>query len=117
MSAIDARNEQVPLPNRVAATAMLHCIVSTAGLLVRRRLHLSAAHLGQRLRFADGTSSPVYRETVVDRVPEDPCVLLVAFRLRAVRGWGHTIFRWESVLNTPLFVGFPGFVSKLWLAN
>jgi hypothetical protein len=24
-------------------------------------------------------------------------------------------FRAESVLNTPLFVGFPGFVSKLWL--
>ena len=27
------------------------------------------------------------------------------------------LFRWESLLNTPLFVGFPGFVSKLWLAN
>ena len=36
---------------------------------------------------------------------------------RLVRGWGHTLFRWESLLNTPLFVGFPGFVSKLWLAN
>ena len=23
----------------------------------------------------------------------------------------------ESLLNTPLFVGFPGFVSKLWLAH
>ena len=34
-----------------------------------------------------------------------------------VRGWGHTLFRWESLLNTPLFVGFPGFVSKLWLAH
>ena len=22
-----------------------------------------------------------------------------------------------SLLNTPFFVGFPGFVSKLWLAN
>ena len=27
------------------------------------------------------------------------------------------LFRWESILNTPLFVGFPGFVSKLWLAH
>jgi hypothetical protein len=27
------------------------------------------------------------------------------------------LFRWESLLNTPLFVGFPGLVSKLWLAN
>jgi hypothetical protein len=27
------------------------------------------------------------------------------------------LFRLESILNTPLFVGFPGFVSKLWLAH
>ena len=30
---------------------------------------------------------------------------------------GARLFRWESLLNTPLFVGFPGFVSKLWLAH
>jgi hypothetical protein len=30
---------------------------------------------------------------------------------------GHALFRAESLLNTPLFVGFPGFVSKLWLAH
>jgi hypothetical protein len=44
-------------------------------------------------------------------------VLVVEFRLHLVRGWGHLLFRWESILNTPLFVGFPGFVSKLWLAH
>jgi hypothetical protein len=71
-----------------------------------------------RLCFADGTSTHVYRETVADRVPSaDPCVLVVEFRLRFVRGWGHTLFRWESLLNTPLFAGFPGFTSKLWLAH
>jgi hypothetical protein len=70
-----------------------------------------------RLCFADGTSGRVYRETVVDRGPAlDPCVLVVEFRLRAVRGRGHAAFRRESLLNTPLFAGFPGFVSKLWLA-
>jgi hypothetical protein len=70
------------------------------------------------LRFADGTSARVYRETVVDRdALRDVCVLVVAFRLRAVRGWGHVVFRGESILNTPLFVGFPGFASKLWLAH
>src|SRR5512140_1565492 len=41
----------------------------------------------------------------------------VGLRLRAVRGWGHAVFRWESLLNTPLFAGFPGLVSKLWLAD
>jgi hypothetical protein len=70
------------------------------------------------LRFADGTSARVYRETVIDRdATRDPCVLVVEFRLRAVRGWGHAVFRWESLLNTPLFAGFPGLVSKLWLAD
>lgn len=31
-------------------------------------------------------------------------------------GRGHAVFRPMSLLNTPLFVGFAGFVSKLWLA-
>jgi hypothetical protein len=29
----------------------------------------------------------------------------------------HAAFRAESLLNTPLFAGFPGLVSKLWLAD
>ena len=45
-------------------------------------------------------------------------MLLVGFRLRAVRGQlAHAMFRFESLFNTPLFVGFPGFVSKLWVAH
>jgi hypothetical protein len=31
--------------------------------------------------------------------------------------WAHALFRFESLFNTPLFVGFPGFVSKLWVAH
>jgi len=111
-------NEQAPLPWGVAMRAEARCVAVTARLLARGLVHLPPEHLGLRLRFADGTSAEVYRETVVDRGPsEDPCVLLVEFRLRAVRGRGHAWFRRESLLNTPLFVGFPGFVSKLWIAH
>jgi hypothetical protein len=110
-------NEQAPLPYGIAARGVARCVASTAVLLARRRMHLSKEHVGMRLRFADGTSARVYRETVVNGAPENPCVLLVEFRLRFVRGRGHDLFRWESLLNTPLFVGFPGFVSKLWLAH
>lgn len=110
-------NEQAPLPYRDAAVSLIGCIASTVKLLARRCIHLRSEHVGMRLRFADGTSARVYRETVVDGAPEEPCVLIVAFRLRLVRGWGHAAFRAESLLNTPLFVGFPGFVSKLWLAH
>lgn len=113
----DTMNEQTPLPYGVAARAVISCAASTAGLLARRRIHLPKWHVGMRLRFADGTSAHVYRETVVDGTPKNLCALVVEFRLRVVRGWGHDVFRWESLLNTPLFVGFPGFVSKLWLAH
>lgn len=108
--------ERQPLPPRAAAVAVGRCVATTAQLLARRELHLPRTHLGLRIRFADGTAARVYRETVVDH-PEDTdrCVLVVAFRLRAVRGLGHRAFQLESLLNTPLFVGFPGYVSKLWL--
>jgi len=110
-------NEQTPLPRATAWAAVARCTAASVALLVRRRVHIPSARVGVRLQFATGASAVVYRETVVDRAdPEDPCVLVVAFRLRAVRGRGHAFFRWESVLNTPLFVGFPGFGSKLWLA-
>ena len=110
--------ERPPLPYPVALRALAGCFTNTARLLWQRRMHLPRGRVGMRLRFADGTSSRVYRDTVVDRGPTlDPCVLIVEFRLRAVRGRAHAAFRLESMLNTPLFVGFPGFVSKLWLAD
>jgi hypothetical protein len=110
--------DQPPLAYGAALRALAGCAVSTARLLRRHRVHLPAEQVGRRLRFADGTAARVYRETVVGRgATEDPCVLVVEFRLRAVRGRAHAAFRRESLLNTPLFVGFPGFVSKLWLAH
>jgi len=111
-------NSQTPLPRRTAAIGVLRCAISTVLLLLHRRTHLRAEHLGMRLHFADGTSAPVYRETLVDTDEvAHPCLLVVEFRLRHVHGWVHRLFRWESILNTPLFVGFPGLVSKLWLAH
>ncbi|WP_235033042.1 hypothetical protein [Streptomyces sp. WAC05374] len=60
----------------------------------------------------------MYRETRLGSGPaKDPCALVVVFRPRLVGGPGHALFRKESWLNTPLFVGFPGFTSRLWLAH
>jgi hypothetical protein len=105
---------------RPAMAALGRCMVTTARLLARRVVHLPKGNVGRRLSFADGSTAVVYRETTVDRdEAADPCVLVVSFRLRWVPGWGwgHRLFRWESILNTALFVGFPGFVSKLWLTH
>jgi hypothetical protein len=111
-------SERVPLPARAAAKAVVRCVAATVRLLREHRIQQPTAHLGDVLSFADGSSAPVYRETVVARArTAEPCALIVEFRLRWIRGRGHALFRAESLLNTPLFVGFPGFVSKLWLAH
>lgn len=111
-------NEQRPLPVWTAVVGELRCIGRSAVLLAQRRIHLPRRFVGQRVRFADGSEATVFRETVVEHRPMvDPAVLVVAFRLRVIRGRGHALFRRESLLNTPLFVGFPGFVSKLWISH
>lgn len=111
-------NEQQALPIGPAWRAVGRCLVASIVLLGQRRVHLPRQRVGTHLRFANGTSSQVYRETVVARAPvAEPCVLVVRFRLRLVRGFGHRLFRLESLLNTVLFVGFPGFVSKLWMTH
>jgi hypothetical protein len=112
------RESGAPAVRASVLGSLAACAATTAVLLARHRIRLPRTAVGLRVRFADGTSAPVYRETVVTGVPcADPCVLVVAFRLRLVRGRGHAAFRAESLLNTPLFVGFPGFASKLWLAH
>jgi len=111
-------SDRRPLRRPQALAALVRCAATTVILLARRAIHLPSEHVGVRLRFADGTSATVYRETVADAgVTREPCVLVVEFKLRAVRGWGDAVFRWESLFNTLLFVGFPGFVSKLWLTH
>jgi len=104
---------------RGAIKALGQCALRTGALLAQRRIHQPAEHVGWRFRFADGTTTECYRETVVDRPPPAAlAILVVSFRLRRVRGyWGHAIFRWESVLNTVLSVGFPGLITKLWLRH
>ena len=106
------------LPLWRALWALSACVLRTGVLLSRRAISQPTDRVGQVLRFADGSHGRVYRETVVESAGVDtPAVLVVAFRLRGVRGRGHALFRAESLLNTPLFVGFPGFASKLWLAH
>lgn len=117
-SAVDVIADRRPLPLGRAVLAVGKCAFRTGVLLSKRAIAQPTDRVGEALSFADGSSARVYRETVVRNAPRDaPTVLVVSFRLRWVRGRGHALFRAESVMNTPLFVGFPGFVSKLWLAH
>lgn len=108
---------QRPLGPWTAWQSIAACVGRSLGLLGSGRVHLPRERRGLTVRFADDTSARVYRETRLGSgLAQHPCALVVVFRLRAVRGWGHALFRAESLLNTPLFIGFPGFASKLWLA-
>lgn len=113
----EGRNGHRPLPRAIAWRAVGRSVAATVAMLGRLQIHQPHGNVGRMIQFADGTAGRVYRETVVEQPPVDPCVLVVSFRLRGVRGRGHVLFRIESILNTPLFVGFPGFVSKLWLSH
>jgi hypothetical protein len=90
-----------------------------AGLLARHRLSWPRARVGERLRFEDGTTSRVFRETVLEAPTPEPALLIVQFRLRLLgrAPLPHRLFRAESIANTPLFAGFAGFRSKLWLCD
>lgn len=111
--------DKPPHPAIAAAPAVAASVVRVAGLLAARRIHLPRGNVGRQLRFADGSRTTVYRETVVETDDiDEPAVLIVAFRLRALNGrLQHRLFRIESILNTPLLAGFSGFVSKLWLTH
>ena len=88
------------------------------GLVASRRLTSPKENLGAWLTFADGSSSFVFRETAVSEAPtSDPTLLVIQFRLAALGSNAvlHAAFRRECALHTPLFAGFPGFRSKLWI--
>jgi len=94
------------------------CVRVWGGLVARRRLISPKENLGARLRFADGSSSFVFRETAVTGAATSaPALLVIQFRLAALGSSGllHAAFRRECVLHTPLFAGFAGFRSKLWI--
>lgn len=87
-------------------------------LVAHRRLISPNDHVGATLTFADGSSSLIFRETaVIDALTDEPALLVIQFRLAALgrNRLLHAAFRRECVLHMPLFAGFPGFRSKLWL--
>lgn len=116
MNDLDPWEHQGPLPVPAAARSVASCAASSGRLLWRDRLLWPHARVGTRLRFADGTTGRIFRETVLPEPRVDPCLLVVTFRPALLRGAGHRAFEQESILSTPLFVGFPGFRSKLWVA-
>ena len=100
--------------------AITRSTVEATRLFATGALAAPAGLIGRWVRSDDGSRSRVFRETAVrGRRPADPVVLVVRFRLRWVgrARWAHTVFRSICAASTPAFAGFPGFVTKLWLAD
>lgn len=93
----------------------------TLGMLVRGRIRQPRERVGSAVVFPDGTRSVVFRETrVANGSRRQPVVLVVEFRLRFIGPSGrvlHAAFRRLCVINTPLFAGFHGFSTKLWMVD
>ena len=96
------------------------CAREWVHMATHHRLARPADHLGAVLSFRDGTRSRVFRETVaMGATTADPVLLVIAFRLAFLDDLEplHAGFRRECLIHTPLFAGFRGFRSKLWLED
>jgi hypothetical protein len=100
---------------------MVACARRTVGLLLGRRLHLRRDRIGTAIVLPDGRPYLVFRESTCDVASDEPEVtLLVWFRLKGTgpdRPWRSWLFERESILNTVLYAGAPGFARKLWLVD
>ncbi|MGH2656538.1 MAG: hypothetical protein ACRDIZ_07565 [Actinomycetota bacterium] len=100
---------------------MARSVVVTFGLLVRGRVRSPRQRVGALLTLPDGARSVVFRETRIEGPRRERlAVLIVEFRLRLLgpsHRFLHWLFRVGSVINTPLFAGFPGFRAKLWMVD
>lgn len=108
-----------PPDGRGAALAdFARCARRWAGLIARSQLSFPKTLVGTKLHVADGNSSLIFRETARSGAPTtEPVLLIIQFRL-AFLGSNrllHALFRRECILHTPLFAGFPGFQTKLWV--
>jgi hypothetical protein len=89
-------------------------------MATRHRLDRPVEHVGATLSFRDGTTSRVFRETcVAGATTSHPVLLVIRFRLAFLDDLEllHAGFRRECLIHTPLFAGFRGFRSKLWMED
>jgi hypothetical protein len=110
-----------PLDRRQVAVQAARCVVRSGVLVARRELHVDPHRPGWVATLPDGRAFHVYRSTWSSEPAAGELVVLsVWFRLRAVPAhawWRRWLFERESLLNTLLFAGFPGYRTKWWMVD
>jgi hypothetical protein len=93
-------------------------VFKTIGFVVTGRLHFPTQRIGQVVVDEEGRQFTIFREVVVDRVKSQPeypgAVLTLHFRVTNISPEVNKFF---SVLPLPLYIGDPGFRSKLFTIN
>jgi DNA-binding transcriptional regulator of glucitol operon len=93
-------------------------VFKTIGFVVTGRLHFPKQRIGEVVIDEDGRQFTIFREVVVDRAktqPEHPgAVLTLHFK---VTNMSPAANKFYSLLPLPLYIGDPGFRSKLFTIN
>ncbi len=88
--------------------------LNTLGFVITRRLHFPSQRVGQVVADAAGQSFTVFREVVVDPAPGQPAqpgaILTLHFKVTNMSPELNELY---SLLPLPLYIGDPGFRSKL----
>ena len=86
--------------------------------LLTGRLHFPRARVGKTITMPDGEDYVIFREVYLDPTPSQPkqpgAIFIPHFHVARMSPKANQIF---SLLPIPLFVGLPGFRTKLWLLN
>jgi len=87
-------------------------------MVLQKRVHFPKQRIGQVYDLGDGLEWIIFREILIDPLPNQSAVPEVHFRPRFhVAGMNLKQNILFSILPIPFFAGLPGFRSKLWLYN
>lgn len=93
-------------------------VINTIGFLVTGRLHFPNKNIGKEVVDEKGNKFNIFREVIVDpssNQPEKPgAILILHFRVLNMTPKQNQIY---SLLPIPLYIGDPGFRSKLFTIN
>ncbi len=110
---LQSRNH--PPERRTMLRGISRSVLKTLEYALTGRLHFKRQRLGQVVTADDGQSYTIFREIVVDPRPDQPekpeAVFILHFRVTNLSPRQNRLF---SLLPIPLYVGFPGFRSKVY---
>jgi len=93
-------------------------VFKTIGFVVTGRLHIPTRRIGEVVADEDGRQFTIFREVVVDPAKDQPehpgAVLVLHFKVTNI---SPRLNKFYSLLPLPLYIGDPGFRSKVFTIN